>query len=303
MDGELLRALYHRLFHDPALTRTPGCTYADAGVLLVHFLAVLGNRSHRSAHAKGTWPLWCRHVAVPGYSQLMKRLRLASTRRWVGVLDDEFRGRLVGGGGGKVCDGKPLAVGGYSKDPDATRGKVPGGWARGYKLHVLVDAASGAVDAFAVTPLAAGEPTAMRDLVVAASATAAGPALAGAVVRGDANYDSNALYAAVAAAGGRLVAPRARPGTGLGHSTPGGHHPDRLRAIAELEGDPGRLRAHRRARNCVEQRLAHLTNLPFGLWALPNFVRRLARVRPWVRTKIMLYHLHLALARSNTAAA
>ena len=297
MDGELLRALYHRLFRDPALARTPGCTYADAGVLFVHFLAVLGNRSHRQAHDKGTWPLWCRHVAVPSYPQVMKRLRSASARRALDGLGGEFRSRL-GGGGEKACDGKPLVVGGYSKDADAARGKVPGGWARGYKLHVLVDAASGAVDAFAVTGLAAGEPTAMRDLILP------GVDLAGAVVRGDANYDSNPLYAAVAAAGGRLVAPRARPGAGLGHGR-GGHHPDRLAAVAELEGDggPGRLRAHRRARNRVEQRLAHLTNLPFGLWALPNFVRRLGRVRRWVATKITLYHLHLALARSNAAAA
>jgi hypothetical protein len=261
-------------------------------------MAVLDNRSHRSAHAKGAWPLWCRHVAVPGYSQLMKRLARASTRRQVDALNAEFRARLGGGGGEKACDGKPLAVGGYSKDPDAARGKVPGGWARGYRLHALVDAASGAVDAFAVTPLNAGEPTVMRDVV-------ANLDLGGAVVRGDANYDSNPLYAAVAAAGGRLVAPRARPGAGLGHSTPGGHHPDRLAAVAELEGDggPGRLRAHRRARNRVEQRLAHLTNLPFGLWALPNFVRRLPRVRRWVAAKIMLYHLHLALTRPAAAAA
>src|SRR4051794_8549604 len=110
MDGELLRALYHRLFRDPALTRTPGCTYADAAVLFVHFLAVMGNRSHRAARPKGTWPLWCRHVAIPGYAQLMKRLALPRTRGLVAALDAEFRGRLARGGGGgggeKACDGK-----------------------------------------------------------------------------------------------------------------------------------------------------------------------------------------------------
>ena len=300
MVGELLRWLYHRLLHDPTLARTRDCTYGDGVVLLVYFYAALNNRSPLWASDRRNWPAWCRAawrraaVALPSYSQLSKRLKTASVSRAIASVDAELRGRLPRGPG-KVADGKPLPVGGFSHDPDARRGKVPGGWALGYKLHVVADAAGGAIDAFAVTPLDAGEATVLRrDLVPRVG-------LRGCTLRGDANYDSNPAYAAVADAGGRMAAPRRKPGRGLGHHGP--QHPDRLRAIEELERTPGGLAAHRRDRNRAEQSLAHLTNLPCGLWALPNFVRRLPRVRMWVAAKVVLYHLHKVLTLARAAAA
>jgi hypothetical protein len=147
---------------------------------------------------------------------------------------------------------------------------------------------------FELTALDAGEATAMRRLVALAD-------LAGALLRGDGNYDANPLYAAVAARGGRLVANRKRPGTGLGHCP---HHPDRLAAIAELEQrGTESARAHTRHRVRVEQALGHLTNLPCGLSPLPNFVRRQPRVARWVLAKITLYHLALILRQAQTLAA
>jgi hypothetical protein len=296
MDGELLRWLYHRLLHDPTLARTPGCTYGDGVVLLAHFYAVLNNASLRWASAPPHWPPWCRAtVRLPSYSQLNKRLKTASAARAMSALEAELRDGLPRTAA-KVADGMPLVIGGFSHDPDARRGRVPDGWANGYKLHVLADGAAGAIDAHALTPLDAGEATVLRrDLVLPRRVD-----LRGCTLRADANYDSNPCYAAAADAGGRLVAPRRKPRRGLGHHA---QHPDRLRAIDELERTCGGRAAHRRARNRVEQCFAQLTNLPFGLFALPNFVRRLPRVRRWVAAKIMLYHLHkvLSLARARAA--
>lgn len=296
MDGELLRWLYHRLLHDPTLARTPGCTYGDGVVLLAHFYAALNDGSLLWASDRRHWPAWCQAaLRLPSYSQLNKRLKTASAARAVALIDAELRDRLPRGTA-KVADGKPLVVGGFSHDPDARRGKVPNGWANGYKLHVVADAACGAVDAHAVTPLDAGEATVLRrDLV-----PRVGDLRGGCTLLGDANYDSNPCYHAVADAGGRMVAPRRKPGRGLGHHP---QHPDRLRAIEELERTPGGAAAHRRVRNRVEQCLAHVTNLPFGLFALPNFVRRLHRVRLWVATKIALYHLHKVLSLTRAKAA
>ena len=236
-----------------------------------------------------------RWLKPPSYSQLMRRLATPSVQRLIAQLNAEFRGRLPCSRK-KFCDGKPLVVGGFSKDPDAAAGKLPGdGWGRGYKLHVIVDAC-GAVDRFELTALDAGEATVARRLV-ALTATD----LAGVLLRGDSNYDSNPLYAAVAARGGRLVAPRKKPYTGLGHQP---HHPDRLAAIAELEQSGERpARAHKRHRIRVEQTLGHLTNLPCGLSPLPNFVRRKQRVARWVLAKITLYHLALILRQAQTLAA
>jgi hypothetical protein len=248
----------------------------------------------RWAHAKRNWPLWMRRLGRPGYSQLMRRLKTKAVRLLIVRLNLEFRNELPDGGE-KFCDGKPLTVGGFSKDPDARPGKLPGdGRGRGYKVHLLVDAC-GAVDPFTVTGLDAGEPTVMRGLVGWARFRRADQP-----VRGDSGYDSNRLYAAFAARGGRPIAARKKPGTGLGHHR---QHPHRLLAIEQLERSEASLKAHRRHRIRVEQALAHATNLPFGLSPLPNHVRRLPRVRLWVLSKITLYHLYLMLRQQKALAA
>lgn len=221
----------------------------------------------------------------------MRRLRHPAVERLIQRINRDERDRLPHSSE-KFCDGKPLVVSGFSKDPDARRGKVPAGWANGYKLHVIVDAC-GAIDAFELTALDIGEPTITRRLIPTIN-------LMHVTLRGDSNYDSNPLYRVVADHGGRLIAPRKKPGTGLGHHP---HHPDRLRAIAELEGSPQALCLHKRHRIRVEQGLAHLTNVPFGLSPLPNFVRRRRRVRRWVQTKIVLYHLSRNLSQHNVIAA
>jgi IS5 family transposase len=217
---------------------------------------------------------------------MSRRPHTADFRRLLLRFNDLLRARLPGSSL-KFLDGKPLLVGGYSKDRQARRGKAPGGWARGYRLHAIISAC-GAVEAFCVTPLDAGEPTVARDVLVWCGASD----LRGALLLADAGYDSNELYEAVARAGGRLLAPRKKPGTGIGHH---GQHPDRLAAIEALEG-PARAAGRRtyRLREGVEQALGLLGNFPGGLpTGLPNHVRRLKRVRLWVMLKVILYHAHL----------
>lgn len=284
MDGELLRWLYHRLMHPN--TRPGRCVFGDGLIALCGLYAVLNNRSARWAADRRNWPLWCRR-RLPGYSQLRRRLLRPSVARLIGQVNDELTARL-GRSTHKAADGKPLVVGGFSRDRDATRGRVPGGFARGYRLHAVRDCESGVIDAAAVSGLHRGEAPVMRRLVRRLP-------LAGCVLRADAGYDSNPLYAAVAGSGGRLVAPRRKPGRGLGHHP---QHPDRLWAIAELEHDPQARREHRRRRGTIERGFADLCNVN-GLFALPPFVRRLRRVRRWVRDKVLLYHLGLVLKRVN----
>ena len=292
MDDQLLRHLYHRLFHHATAHGSRRGRYSDELIVLIYFLAVLRERSPHWACDQRNWPLWMRRLACPSYSQFIRRLKSVAVNQLLATLNDELHARLPQSRL-KFCDGKPLVVGGFSKDPDSAEGVLPGdGWGRGYKLHVIVDC-TGRIDAFAVTPLDGGEPTTTRCLLPRVS-------MRGVILRGDNNYDSNLLYRAVALSGGRLIAPRKKPFTGLGHHP---HHQDRLRAIAELESSPQAMRAHCHARVSVEQHLGHLTNLPFGLCPLPNFVRRQRRVERWVLAKITLYHLHLTLRRQLNLAA
>ena len=292
MEDELLRFLYHQLCNSASGRSCRRGKFSDGIIVLIYLLGVLRNRSPRWAADRRNWPLWLRRVLpCPSYSQLMRRLKSISVRQLIDQISAQCR-QCVPCSQLKFCDGKPLVVGGFSKDPDARWGKVPNSWAKGYKVHVLADS-TGFIEAFEVTALDAGESTVAARLVREVN-------LDGVVIRADANYDSNRLYAAVSSRGGRLIAPRRKPGRGLGHHV---QHSDRLRAIAELERDVGAMKTHRRMRVGVEQCLAHLTNLPFGLSPLPNFVRRLTRVNLWVSAKITLYHVHLNLSQLKALAA
>ena len=299
MDDELLPQLYHRLLRDPNYSpaQRPGRrrTFCDALIALVFLYAVACDRSPRWASNRKHWPMWCqRLLTLPSYSQLMRRLRSPVVQQLITQVSGELRDQLPCSQH-KVIDGKPLVVSGFSKDPDVARGVVPNGWARGYRVHLVADAAGGAIESFILTALNVGEATVALDLIQRTD-------LRGVVLRGDSNYDSNALYAAVATAGGQLIVPRKKPHTRLGHHP---QHPHRLVAIAMLEDPFDRSMAAeaRQQRNRIEQTLAHLTNLPCGLSPLPNFVRRLRRVRLWVAAKILLYHQHLVLRYTLTNAA
>src|SRR5688500_4458678 len=212
MDGELLRWLYHRLLHDPTLARTPGCTYGDGVVLLAHFYAASNNGSLLWASDPAHWPAWCRAaVRLPSYSQLNKRLKTASVMGAVASIDAEScaTGSRARTRRSPTADRSSAAP--PPTVPPPARGKVPDRWARGYQLHVIADAAAGAIDAHELTPLDAGEATVLRrDLVPLVD-------LRGCTPRDDANYASNPCYGAVADAGGRMVASRRKPGSGLGH--------------------------------------------------------------------------------------
>lgn len=164
MDGQLLRVLYHELFHAVKRHFPRRCRYDDNVIVFVYFISVVADRSMRGAYDRRHWPLWARRLTRPGYSQVMRRLNSDSVQHRLAELNAEYRARLPRTSQ-KAVDGKPLVVGVYSKDPDARWGKLNNrDWARGDKVHARVDAC-GAVDAFDVTPLDAGESSVARERV------------------------------------------------------------------------------------------------------------------------------------------
>jgi hypothetical protein len=85
-----------------------------------------------------------------------------------------------------VIDGKPLPIGGCSKDRQAGYGRAAGGKAKGYKLHAVISA--GGIAAWRIAPMSKDE------RVMAARLLRAAP-VQGYLVA-DSNYDSNPLHAA-----------------------------------------------------------------------------------------------------------
>jgi hypothetical protein len=283
MDSELLRWLYHRLMKDVTWRRTRRCRFSDGLIALAGLHAVANNRSARWTSDRRNWPVWFK-PALPSYSQLRRRLLRPSIGTLMRQLDQQLQQRL-GHGNRLSIDGFVLTVPRHSRDRDAKVGYVRGGFARGYKLHAVRDAASGVIRVAGVYDLSRGEAAVARRLVRRVR-------LSGHVLRADANYDSNVLYADVSARGGRLVAPRRKTGRGISRSHR--QHPDRLAAIATLEHDPAARRHHASERGDIERGFADLRQR-MGLFALPPFVRRRRRVRCWIRAKLLLYHLVLCI--------
>ena len=119
-----------------------------------------------------------------------------------------------------------------------------------------------------------------------------------AYVLGDSLYDSNDLFALCREHGTRLLAPRKKPHTGLGHRP---HDPaplGRLRCIRELEGNADGVGGRRGAsplaralyacRTGIERYFGHAGSFGGGLGPLPRFVRRFHRVARWVHAKLLI---------------
>lgn len=280
MEGELFAALYQEV-QALALRRRPRELYSDATILLVYSWAVLHDRPVSWACREANWPPGERGWAKPSPSRMSRRLRRAEIAGHLAALEARLR-PAAPAPRVKTLDGKPLVVGGYTKDPDASRGWACGAKARGYKLFALADAYG--LAAWEVHGLGVSELAVAPRLLAALDG--------GGYVLADALHDANALHDIAGLCNHQLVAPRKKPGTGLGHHP---QSPARRRAIQLLEERPrGSFGPELyKRRTTIERAFGHLGNFGGGLGPLPHYVRRLRRVRRWVQAKIILNALRL----------
>jgi hypothetical protein len=169
-------------------------------------------------------------------------------------------------------DGKPLPVGGCSKDRDARYGRGAGTMAKGYKLHAVWS--NGVLPpAWEVTALNTAETVVARRLI---------PQLrGGGYLLGDGDYDVNGLFDLAWQRGYQLVtpAPKAPPGRRR-------QSPQRLRSIALMQGAFGRALYGQRIG--IEEAFGNASSFGGGLGPLPAWVRGLPRVRTWVWAKLLI---------------
>jgi Transposase DDE domain len=217
---------------------------------------------------------------------MSRRLHTTEVQRLLAKMEQRLA-ELDGGGWVMLVDGKPLLVGSHSKDPDAAWGRARRGWAKGYKLHAVYDGGSIPV-AWEITPLNEAEPETAARLVLSIIG-------GGGYILGDKSYDSNPLHDAALAVGCQLVAERKRPNSGLGHRR---HSPGRLRSIELLRQEFGqKLYAFR---DQIERNFGWLTNHAGGLAPLPNWVRRIHRVRVWVQAKLLIHATYVYLTSTQS---
>ena len=265
MEGELWEAVYRLILEEAnKRARRKHVIYTDAWVLGVFSWAVLHDRPVSWACDERNWPDEHRRGRdLPANGTMSERLRTLSVLQLLAAVLDRLAAlapparTLV-----RVVDGKPLPVGGYSKDRDAHWGKsAGGGWENGYKMFGVWPTGGVVPECWTLGPLDEPEPHVAREKLVPCLAAAG----AGGYLLGDALFDSNPLHEACAPRGIQLVAPRKKPGTGLGHRD---HSPARLRSIELLESPaPGDLPSAGRSpfarelyamRSDIERRLGNL---------------------------------------------
>lgn len=277
--------------------RLPRAVDCDALIAKLYFWSVLhdrpmgwaADRDHVGGHL-------FRPRRIPSRSQLARRIGSDRFRRLLNLIHQDLAGALDPDDGG-FFDGKPLTVSPVSKDPDAKRGHVTGGFAKGYKLHLWATS-DRRIALWSIMPLNAGEP-----LVAKALCDCLPTFNNRAMTLADGNYDSWRLYQALAEKNGALlVKPR-----GLDLKDPatwqqaqkqlhpknktGGPAREAGLKIWKNAPELGRYVYGRRIE--VEGILSNLTSFGGGLASLPAWVRTLPRVTRWVGAKIILYHARL----------
>lgn len=185
-------------------------------------------------------------------------------------------------------DGKPLTVGVASKDPDARRGHVMGGFAKGYKLHAWMSE-DRRIPLWCVAPLNVDErPMASLLLQQAVDLPE------GALTLVDQNYDTHDLHKTLHALNGRLMCRPKGDDSGARHAvTLRQMGPARRELLEQWARQPQLMRWVMKDRVNAEGIFGNLTSYGGGLNGLPSWVRRIHRVRRWVGCKIILYHARL----------
>jgi hypothetical protein len=240
---------------------------------------------------------------LPSISQFARRVRSRACQAILLEVHEQLRQCGIASEVG-YFDGKPMNVSPVSKDPDAAKGHVTGGFAKGYKLHAYVNEHRRIV-IWSVMPLNTDEKVVARELIERLPPDPLGRTLDLA----DANFDAAPLHKLAEAKGHRLLTYlRGQDQVGDHPQTLTGHHPVTLRqmgaarreALAAWHNHPDLCRYLLKARNNIEGVFSVLVVVG-GLSALPAFARRLPRVTRFVGAKIILYHARL-LAQDRAAA-
>jgi hypothetical protein len=267
--------------------------FTDRWIVAVYYWSVLHDRPVSWALKRYNWPIALRRRPLPSGTTMSRRLRSKRVQQLLRALENRVMRKPQSGTLVWLIDGKPLPIGGASKDRQAGYGRAARSKAKGYKLHALVGADK-SLPQWRLAPMNVDERKMAKRMLRQAE-------IAGYVVA-DANYDSNELHATCDERGNlQLVAPR-RYGPGRSH----GHRqqtPGRLRSKEILENpSPQFGMALLAQRGDVERYFGNLTNWGGGLLPLPPWARGYRRVHRWVQAKLIINYVRGHLNPTTCAA-
>lgn len=285
MEGQLWKAIVLILAQVDKGPLRSDVDFDDQMIVKVFYWSVIHDRPVSWALESRNWPLHLRRQQLPSNTTMSRRLRTPSVVALLDALEQHLT-RPTPGCLYWMMDGKPLLIGGCSKDRQAGYGRAARSMAKGYKLHAVV-ASDGGLGGWRVAPMNKDERVMGERLLKSAP-------IQGYVVA-DTNYDSNPLHRVCDARGNRqLVTPRRYgPGRSVGHRS---QSPGRLRSIAILENPQPQFGMQLLSdRAAIERYFANATNWGGGLTHPPAWVRTHRRVRRWVQAKLALTALRCTL--------
>lgn len=276
MERELWAPLYQMIRETAAEVSQKYVQYQPWVLVMVFVWAALHDRPVSWACQKRHWSTTTlRPARLPSPATMSRRIDSAGVALFWRLLQERLR-RVASPSLIAFLDGKPLPIGGNSKDSDARFGHAAGGKAKGYKLHAAWS--NGALpDAWDVTPLNVHERHVARQVLV--------PQLShGGYLLADGHFDASDLFDQAAAQGYQLLLPipaGKNPGSGNHYQSP-----YRLRSIELQRTEFGRNVY--KARTTIERLFGNATAFGGGLGPLPAWVRGLSRVRTWVWAKLII---------------
>jgi hypothetical protein len=286
VEDQLWKAIVNVLKHVDKRRKRSIEDFSDEDIVKVYYWSVIHDRPVDWACCRANWPIHARKKKLPSGSTMSRRLRTSSV---IAVLD-AIECHIIRPQGPRLfwmIDGKPLVIGGCSKDRQAAYGKAAASKAKGYKLHALV-ADNGSLAQWRVAPMNKDERVMAKRLLKSADFRG--------YITADANYDSNQLHQICDARGNcQLLTPRRYgPGKKVGHRA---QSCGRLRSIAMLESPESAFgKQLMQDRVAIERYFGRLASWGGGLTHLPPWARTHRRVRRWVQAKLVL----TALRTNNT---
>ena len=227
MDRQLWKAIVEVMQQLGNPPRNESWTYQVVDIVKVWFWAVIHDRPVSWATRRENWPVCLRRRTLPSASTMSRRLRSGATLEFLRRLEERVIAPAESSGLVWLIDGKPLPIGGCSKDRQAGYGRSSAGKAKGYKLHAIIGK-DGHVAQWRVAPMNRDERVMARRMLRVLRQPG--------YVVADRNYDSNRLHQVCDERGNLQLVARRRYGPGRGH----GHRRQtqgRLRSKAILE-DP-----------------------------------------------------------------
>src|SRR5512145_5773 len=257
--------------------RPARCRYSNREILRVSLWAILHDRPVSWACRGENWPARLRPDRLPDDSTVSRRWKRADLQRQAYGLHEAGVDRLDETSRYAIVDGRPLPVGGCSKDPDARPGRSAGGMGKGYKMHTLVSPKH-VVLAYEIRPMNEAEQTVALDLVARLPRRVTR-------VLGDGVYDSMKLHRRLHHAGKKLYTPIRQGRVGRRQQ------PRRLKLLRLAQRPVGRRLG--KLRDEAERAFGQESNVAFGFKGLPAWARRARRVFRWMWGKNLLHNAWL----------